>query len=93
MYSVTIENDKYETYWSEKILDCFATGTIPIYYGTPDITNFFNEDGIIFLNEDFDIKSLSKEDYQKRMSAIIDNFNKCLNYNIIEDIIYEKWIK
>lgn len=93
MYSVTIENDKYETYWSEKILDCFATGTIPIYYGSPDITNFFNEDGIIFLNEDFDIKSLSKEDYQKRMPAIIDNFNKCLNYNIIEDIIYEKWIK
>ena len=93
MFSVTIENDRYETYWSEKILDCFATGTVPIYYGSPDITDYFNGEGIIFLNDDFDIKTLTLEEYEKRMPAIIDNFNRCLYYNIIEDIIYEKWIK
>lgn len=93
MFSVTIENDRYETYWSEKILDCFATGTVPIYYGSPDITDYFNGEGIIFLNDDFDIKTLTLEEYEKRMPAIIDNFNRCLYYDIIEDIIYEKWIK
>jgi hypothetical protein len=93
MFSVTIENDNYPTYWSEKILDCFATGTIPIYYGSPDIGEYFNMDGIITLTDDFNIKELNSEEYNKRIPAIIDNFNRVKNYNIIEDIIYNKWIK
>jgi hypothetical protein len=93
MFSVTIENDSYLTYWTEKILDCFVTGTVPVYYGSPDIFDFFNEDGIILLNEDFDVASLNEEEYYKRMDAIEDNFNRALKYDVIEDIIYEKWLK
>ena len=33
MFSVAIENSNQ--YFSEKLLDCFLTGTIPIYYATP----------------------------------------------------------
>jgi hypothetical protein len=93
MFSVTIENDIYETYWSEKILDCFATGTIPIYLGSPDIGDFFNMEGIILLTDDFDINSLSIDEYNSRIPAIKDNLNRVLNYDIIEDIIYNKWIR
>jgi hypothetical protein len=93
MFSITIENDIYETYWSEKILDCFATGTVPVYLGSPDIGNYFNMDGIILLTDDFDINSLTTEEYNKRIPAIQDNLNRVLKYDIIEDIIYEKWIK
>lgn len=93
MFSITIENDIYETYWSEKILDCFATGTVPVYLGSPDIGDYFNMDGIILLTDDFDINSLTIEEYNKRISAIQDNLNRVLKYNVIEDIIYEKWIK
>jgi len=93
MFSIVVENDSYPTYWSEKILDCFATGTIPIYYGSPDISNYFNTDGIIILDENFNIDMLNEGEYLKRLDAIKDNFNKCLEYDIIEDIIFEKWIK
>jgi len=93
MFSVTIENDNYPTYWSEKILDCFATGTIPIYYGCSDISNYFNENGIIFLNENFNIKDLSEDLYYSKMKYIKENFDICLNYDVIEDIIYDKWLK
>jgi hypothetical protein len=93
MFSITIENDVYETYWSEKILDCFATGTIPIYYGSPDIGDYFNMDGIILMTDDFDITKINEDEYYKRMDSIKDNFNKSLQYNVIDDIIYEKWIK
>ena len=34
-FSVAIENGQYKTYFTEKILDCFATGTIPVYLGAP----------------------------------------------------------
>jgi hypothetical protein len=32
MYSIAIENCQEDYYFSEKILDCFLTGTIPIYW-------------------------------------------------------------
>lgn len=93
MFSVVIENDQYETYWTEKILDCFVTGAIPIYHGAPDIFDFFNKDGIIILKEDFDPSTLTKELYDSKRNAMLDNFNRALKYNIIEDLLYEKYIK
>lgn len=92
-FSVVIENDYYETYWSEKILDCFACGTIPIYHGSPDINEYFNENGIIKLTDDFKIEDLTIDLYNSKMDYIKDNLNRSLNYNIIEDIIYERYIK
>ena len=41
-FSVTIENEKYSNYYTEKLMDCFATGTIPIYHGTPELPKMFN---------------------------------------------------
>jgi hypothetical protein len=75
-FSIVIENDKYETYYTEKITDCFATGTIPVYWGAPDIDSIFNPDGIITLTSDFDIDSLTPELYESKLEAVKDNFNR-----------------
>jgi hypothetical protein len=93
MFSITIENSQYETYWTEKILDCFCTGTIPIYHGAPDLNNHFNMDGILILNDKFDPLQLNKELYISKKDVIKDNFERALKFNIIEDIIYEKYLK
>jgi hypothetical protein len=93
MFSVTMENESYPGYWSEKILDCFACGTIPIYYGDPFIGNHFNIEGIITLDELFNPDDLTIELYLSKEDAIIDNFERCLQYDVIEDIIFEKYIK
>jgi hypothetical protein len=50
MYSISIENCRKDFYFTEKIIDCFATGTIPIYWGCPSIGNFFDKKGIISEN-------------------------------------------
>ena len=76
MFSIVIENDKYETYYTEKLTDCFATGTIPIYWGSPDIGKYFNTDGIIELTPTFDINQLTPELYYSKIEAIQDNFNR-----------------
>ena len=34
MFSFAVENANYPTYFTEKLTDCFACGTIPVYYGT-----------------------------------------------------------
>ena len=90
MFSVAIENGEYETYFTEKILDCFATGTIPVYLGAPDIGNHFNIDGILPLNEDLRI---SRETYVEKIDAVRDNLERVKQIEILEDFIWEKYLK
>jgi hypothetical protein len=85
MFSIVIESGLYDTYFTEKILDCFASGTIPIYLGTDKIKNYFNEDGIISLTKNL---TLSEELYYSKITAVNDNFNKVQQYEILEDFIY-----
>ena len=88
MFHIVVENDKYETYFTEKITDCFATGTIPVYWGTPDIGKYFNSNGIITLSSDFDIKSLTPELYYSKIEAVKDNLNRVKNLETADDILY-----
>ena len=85
MFSVAIENGQYETYFTEKILDCFATGTIPVYLGAPDIGNHFNADGIINLTDDFHI---SEDLYHSKMDAIKENLEIAKKLEVLEDFLY-----
>lgn len=89
MFSVAIEN--MDNWFTEKLLDCFLTGTVPIYYGTPSVGKWFNIDGMIFLEDGFDIESLSEELYASKKDAIEENFNKALKMEIVEDYIWENY--
>jgi hypothetical protein len=90
MFSVVIENGFYDSYYTEKILDCFATGTIPVYLGSPDIGNYFNLDGIIPLSEEFDI---SEEIYYNKISSIMENLEKVKKIEILEDYIFKMYLE
>jgi hypothetical protein len=48
MFSVCIENSSERNYFTEKLIDCFAQKVIPIYWGAPNVSEFFDPDGIIF---------------------------------------------
>lgn len=94
MFSVAIENDLTNSYFTEKILDCFVTGTIPIYLGCESIGNFFDERGIIKLDNTFNIKNITKELYYEKLEYVKNNFEICLkDYNIAEDDILYKIIR
>ena len=93
MFSVGIENAVYDTYFTEKLTDCFACGTIPIFYGCKGVTEYFNEDGIIFLDDNFDLSMLTKDLYYSRMDAIKDNFERSINFPVAEDYLYLNYFK
>lgn len=47
-YCIVIENSRKSGYFSEKLLDCFLTFTIPLmYWGDPDIDLVFDTEGIL----------------------------------------------
>ena len=80
-FSFAIENSVEPGYFTEKILDCFLTGTIPIYYGDPSIQETFDNRGIIFLTDDFKIENLSFEKYQSMLPYVKENYKKALELN------------
>jgi hypothetical protein len=81
-FSIAIENDDTDCYFSEKLLDCFLTCTIPIYWGAKKVSTIFNNDGILWLNDTKDICSLTYMDYNSRTKAIQENYNIAINQNI-----------
>jgi hypothetical protein len=78
MFHIAIENTQNINYISEKIVDCFMSYTIPIYWGCPNIGDYFNTDGIIFFNSKEELEeildNLTEEDYYKRLDAILENY-------------------
>lgn len=97
-YSIAIENE-IEGYWfTEKILNCFANMTIPIYLGATRIDEFFNPDGIIKIKEsDLDnidkiLKNCNEEGYFAREKAMLDNYYRALKFKNSNDWLYETYL-
>lgn len=83
-YSIIIENSQCESYFTEKIIDCFITRTIPIYWGCPNIGDFFDQSGIIkFIGIDDlinKINTLTPDIYDQKRDVIESNYIKALEY-------------
>ena len=93
-FSIVVENCKEDYYFTEKLIDCFATGAVPIFWGCPSIGNFFNTDGVIQFDslEDLDsiIPAVIVGDYKIPPEAVEDNFNRAFKYRIADDILWER---
>lgn len=96
-YSVAMENTETPFYYSEKILDCFLSGTIPIYYGCPNIEKFFNTDGIIIFNTKEEliniINNITPQFYLDNLKAIQENYNIAKDIWVDNDRFFNKYLK
>lgn len=96
-FSIAIENGVCNNYFTEKILDCFLTGTIPIYRGCPNLNAYFDVRGIISFDTIDELltilKSLSTEDYTSRLDYAKQNFETAKKYAYTNDSYFEKFIQ
>lgn len=92
-FSIVIENKVSDYYFTEKILNCFAAMTIPIYVGANKINEFFNEDGIIKVKEltieavEKIVKHCTEEYYNEHLEAVLDNYNRVQEFICVEDFL------
>jgi hypothetical protein len=49
-YHIALENSSSKYYWTEKISDCYLTGTFPVYYGCKNIGDYFPEGAFRTIN-------------------------------------------
>jgi hypothetical protein len=94
MFSVAIENSSVRGYFTEKLIDCFAAGAIPIYWGDNDISEHFSVDGMVICKTESDViravKSLAdisvaERLYRNSTKAIMENHEKAKQYVVAED--------
>lgn len=97
-FNVAMENYSDGYYFTEKICNCFASRTVPIYWGCPHIGEFFNMEGVIgceSATEVIDtvrrIKQNPKEEYDKRRLAIEDNYQRVQKYRRYSDWFLETY--
>lgn len=92
-YSICIENSIEPYYFTERLTSALAVQTIPIYCGCSKIDEFFNPDGIIKLSPTDDLaqvlKQCTKEEYERRLPAILDNYERVKKYIRPWDMVYQ----
>ena len=83
-FHVAIENCSMPDYFTEKIMDCFVTRTVPIYWGCKNISDYFNTDGIIVCKNLRALvracNSITPETYTKMQAAMEENYERAQNY-------------
>jgi len=96
-YAIEVQNCKRNFYFTERLIDCFLTGTIPIFWGCPDIDKFFNPKGILSFSSIEELRNIlkntSESDYLSRIDAIKDNFTIAHKYILQEDYIYNYFFR
>lgn len=88
-FSVAVENSRVPDYFSEKLIDCFLTATVPIYWGVPTIGNWFNLDGMLRFDTEEEaariVAGLTMDRYLKMLPAVTDNFQRAQRFICPED--------
>lgn len=84
MFHIAIENTRENNYFSEKVIDCFMTKTVPIYWGCPNIGDIFDKKGIITFNDlselNFILENLTEKEYYNKLESLEKNYLISKNY-------------
>lgn len=73
-YSVVIENVRERNYFSEKLVDALLCETVPIYWGCPNIDDFFDPAAMVICQSLEDVQraisGMSEADYAARQPLL-----------------------
>lgn len=97
-FSVVFENSTEDYAFTEKLTNCLACQTIPIYVGPPSVGDYFNSDGIIRLDPgevggiESVLKGATAGFYAERLPAVLDNYRRVQRYRNAVDFMYEEYL-
>lgn len=89
-YHIALENSQCKDYWTEKLSDSFLGGAYPLYYGCPNIHDYFPKESLTVIDIDDVEGTISKIEsdiennkYEKRIDNILEARNMILDkYNL-----------
>lgn len=91
-FHVAIENQYAPNVWTEKLADTFLGFSVPIYYGCPNVFDYFPEDSIILIDI-YDVEASIQKikeivntpgEYERRLPAIKEARRRVIEeYNLL----------
>ena len=97
-FNVAMENYADGHYFTEKICNCLASRTVPIYWGCPCIDRYFDANGIICCKTPEEVVEKTLQvlkdpvgEYEKRMTAIESNFREVQKYRRYADLFLQTY--
>jgi len=78
-YHIAIENCSYPNYWTEKLSDAYLAGAYPIYYGCPNLNEYFSDKAFTSIDiNDFDksVETIDKVIKQNTYENSVDEISK-----------------
>lgn len=84
MFSVVIENSRHAGYFTEKLIDALVCGTVPIYWGAPDIGRYFDLRGLVICETLDELKAAvntcSEQQFRAMQVFIEENRRRAQEY-------------
>lgn len=96
-FTIVTETCRVDNLFTEWLLDCFALGTVPIFWGCPNVGDFFNPAGILSFETTEQcaeiVGGLSAGLWHSLLPAIRDNLQRAQQYAVAEDWMYQHVLK
>jgi hypothetical protein len=93
MFSLCIMNSQEENFFTEVLLDCLLCGTVPIFWGCKNISDYFDTRGFIIVEDASQVsdilKNLKLSDYYERISFVEQNFAEAKKHLSTDDKIFK----
>lgn len=93
-FHICIENVKRRNWFTEKLIDCMVTKTVPIYCGCPNVGDWFDTRGFIIvdsLDEIIDAcNNLDENTYESMLPYVEENYNRGLELSDISVVLKNK---
>ncbi|CAK0839542.1 unnamed protein product [Prorocentrum cordatum] len=82
-FVLVVENSRHRNYFTEKLLDALLSRCIPVYWGCPNIADFFEEAGLVVVGDggslsdvEVALGALSEAAYAARLESAEENFER-----------------
>ena len=83
-FHIAIESSSVQNYFTEKLIDALITKTVPIYWGCPNIGDFFDARGMIIVDIETDIvevcNNITPETYEEMKPFVDENYRRAREY-------------
>jgi hypothetical protein len=93
-FHICIENVKRLNWFTEKLVDCMVTKTVPIYCGCPNVGDWFDTRGFIIVDNVDEIidacNNLSENTYENMLPYIEENYKRGLELSDISIVLKNK---
>uniref|UniRef100_A0A6C0B2X6 Fucosyltransferase C-terminal domain-containing protein n=1 Tax=viral metagenome TaxID=1070528 RepID=A0A6C0B2X6_9ZZZZ len=84
-FMICFENKSQPNYFTEKLINAYCGGVIPIYWGCPNIHDYVNMDSILYLKPDY-----NDNDFQELLKQVAELDNNADAYKIKYQTVFFK---